>query len=288
MKNVLNYYYNIDTSNIRKIGKNYRFVYNSDNYILYFYNLDRNLQEIYEMSVYLIKNNILVHMMIPNVNGVLVTEVDNKKYILLKSFEANRKINYDDILNFTNIRVKNGKCNWHDLWCEKIDYFEYQINEFKNQYPLLKESFNYFIGITETAIMLLNNINVNFEIVISHRRINDNSFDFYNPLNLIYDLRVRDISEYYKKEFYRKNNIEELKEEIKFLNSYELYMFFVRMLYPTIYFDLYEDIINNNKSEEKILKVLEKKEEYELYIRELYLYLKNYIYLPEIEWIKKI
>ncbi len=288
MKNVLSYFYNIDTSNIRKIGKNYHFIYKGDNYILYFYDLDLNLQEIYEMGMYLIRNNILVHLMIPNINNVLITEFDSKRYILLKSFESNRKIDYNDILKFSNIKVQNKKCNWYELWSKKIDYFEYQMNEFKNEHPILKDSFNYFIGITESAIMLLNGVNLNFEMVISHRRVGDNSFDFYNPLNLIYDLRVRDISEYFKKEFYRKSNLEEIKESIKFLNSYELYMFFVRMLYPTIYFDMYEDIINNNKDERRILKIVDKVDEYELYLKELYFYLKNYIYLPEIEWIKKI
>lgn len=281
MKNVLSYYYNMTPSRFKRVGNNYHFKYEYNNYILYYFDSDINLEEIYNLSVMLIQNNVLVHQIIINKDNMLVTIVDNKKYVLLKPYKDNYLININDIYLFSNFVIGYDKVNWYKLWCDKIDYIEYQVNEFKTKYPLLKESVDYFIGLTENAIMLLNDTKVN--LVVSHKRVSKNSYDFYNPLNLSIDTRSRDIAEYYKNNM----NINELKSSMMYLNSYEMLLVFIRVLYPSHYFDTYEDIINGIKKEIEIKNVINSIPKYEFFIKEVYLFITNYINI-NIEWIKKI
>ena len=65
-------------------------------------------------------------------------------------------------------------------------------------------------------------------------------------------------------------------------------MFFVRLLFPTFYFDIYEDVILDEKNEKELLKIVTHIKEYERMIALTYQYLKSIIYLPEIEWLNKL
>ena len=72
------------------------------------------------------------------------------------------------------------------------------------------------------------------------------------------------------------------------LTRYEYLMFFIRMLYPSFYFDLYEDIMHYNKDEKLLIPAIEHINEYEILLKKLYIFIGNIVTLPEIEWIKKI
>ena len=72
------------------------------------------------------------------------------------------------------------------------------------------------------------------------------------------------------------------------VTSYDYFLFFVRLFYPSFYFDVYEQIVENNCDEQKILDAIEKTPLYEKLIKDVYAYLSNYINIPDIEWIKKI
>ena len=54
------------------------------------------------------------------------------------------------------------------MWSYKIDYIETQISENIKKYPIVLESINYFIGLTENAIELSQN--VKSDIYICHKR----------------------------------------------------------------------------------------------------------------------
>ena len=60
------------------------------------------------------------------------------------------------------------------------------------------------------------------------------------------------------------------------------------MLYPSFYFDLYEQIIENKLEESKIKEAIKITPIYEKLIKKLYQYLKNIIQLPEIDWLEII
>ena len=119
----------------------------------------------------------------------------------------------------------------------------------------------------------------------------DSLFEFYNPLNYIIDIKVRDSAEFFKSMLFRE---EDVLENIKIyiatahLTEDELYYFFIRMLYPSFYFDLYEQIVENKLEESKIKEAIKITPIYEKLIKNLYQYLKNIIQLPEIDWLEII
>ena len=86
--------------------------------------------------------------------------------------------------------------DWGLLWSKKIDYLEDLINENGKKYPLIVDSFNYFVGMAENAIGYFNSIgfNKNYRYVVSHKVIkDDDSVEvLYNPMNIIFDYKVRD------------------------------------------------------------------------------------------------
>ena len=295
MKNVLSYYYNLYSENIRLNGENYYFTNNNYYYVFYLYNGDdKNLNRIYEIYQQIIKMGIYSHQIIFNKDGQITTQYGNKKYILFRtSSELTEKVKIQDIINFGNITNFFEEGNlWKQLWSNKVDYFEYQITQVGKKYPLIRESFSYYIGVVEAGICLLNN-SKKLRCSVAHKRItkNEDLFEFYNPTNYILDTRVRDLSEYFKNKLFETDDIFiEIKDylENSNLTQDEVYYFFIRMFYPTFYFDCYEKIIDQDLEEYKIKEVIEITPRYEMMLKKLYMYIKNFIEIPEIEWLNRI
>lgn len=301
MKNVFMYYYNLTPINIHQKDKNFYFESDDNKYKFVLVNkfID-DIKNLYIISSYLFQNGFYIDQIIPNKDKQFITNINGKNYILLKIY-IDRKdeitINDINVFNYFFLDEKVLKIkyiNWYELWIKKIDYFEYQISQLGKKYPLIRESFSYYVGLTENAIALVRNVK-NPRIVIAHNRINIDKDvnELYNPLNFVYDSRVRDISEYYKSMFFNKKiSKEELLNEIEEyiiknnLNNDEIIMLFSRFLYPSYYFDIYEDIIQNNVDEKSLLKIINLITEYENFIKELYLYLRKIIVFPEIEWLE--
>lgn len=291
MKNALNYYYNLNIDNIHQKNKNYYFKVNNLQYML-LECINEEINDIYSLNVYLTKNYPF-YKIILNKDNKVITIINETNYILLEINNNIKELNLNEIIKINNISIVNfnklRRDNWYTLWTNKIDYFEYQINQIGKKYPIIRESFNYYIGLAETAISLIKSINnEGMYLSLSHKRIN-NAFDLYNPLNLIIDVRIRDICEYFKFCFFENKNI--FKELELFLNynklSYnESVYFLARMLFPTYYFDLYEKIIANEVKEEEIKKIISKVDKYEKLLKYIYLNFKNNnLY---IEWLEKI
>ncbi len=294
MKNVINYYYNILFDDIHQINQNFYFDINDSRYFFILFEGDiSSLQNTYKLQEELLQRNLYVHQILLNKDGQIVTFVNGNPYILLKALYYSEKINFKYVISFSQI-IMNPKesYDWKILWSEKNDHLEYQINQTKNRYPLINESFNYFIGLGETSIELLNEIKKqNIPQTIAHRRINSNNtiFELYNPLNLIIDTRTRDVAEYFKSKFFNTGNIDkDLEDFLKNarLTTAEYYLFFARMLYPTYYFDLYEEIISGKKDEKEIKKITDKINDYEKILKKIYSYYKNFLPLTSIEWLE--
>ena len=243
MKNALIYYYNLNPINIHKKEKMYKFIYDN-NYYTFLDITDnlKNLMDVYNLSIELNKNGIYTHQIILNNQNKVETYINDKVYVLLKSYgEMEEIIKIEDIINFSkitsnldlNINIKRD--NWYQLWSKKMDYFEYQISQISKKYPILSESFSYFEGIVETGISLL--INENLEgktLSVAHNRIKkkDTLFNFYNPFNLIIDSNVRDIVEYIKECIKDEESyyvVEEYLNNIK-LRDVDDKLFFIRFL----------------------------------------------------------
>ena len=298
MKNALKYYYDLNAYDIHHIDENYKFIIEDKKYVLYKIQEEINLEDIYELNIYLINLGFKCHKIILNNQNNIMTYINDSNYILMEIFtNYNYEIILNDILEFSkyeiDFKTTLKRENWYNLWTKKIDYLEYQVNHIGKKYPLLVSSFSYFIGMAETSIQLLNEIKEEDGIyTVSHKNIYSNMtlYELYNPLNFIVDLKIRDISEYFKKKFFENKYIyDEINYYLKYSNltEYDIKMFFVRMIYPSFYFELYEKIIDGSENEKNILKIISKTDDYEIFIKNLYNIIKNYVILSEIEWLKK-
>lgn len=303
MKNNIMYYYNLRIDNITQNNNNYYFTINNDNYCFTIYTRDiKESNEIYKLNKYMLSSNILVHEIIPNKDNYVVTIINNIPYILYKIYiNKNKKLTINELTYLSNYTYQVDKIltrnNWNILWSNKIDYFEYQINQMGKKYPILVDTFAYFTGLAENAISYVKYTTLETQMetsdnpVISHRKINNNIEPLYNPLNIILDHKSRDIAEYIKLSFLNKNtNIyQELDSYFSsnYYSEYGLRLLYARIIYPSFYFDMYEQIIQGLRKESDLLNIVSLLDDYELYLKEMYYYLKKYHNIPEIDWITK-
>lgn len=289
MKNILDYYYQmIITEDV--LNKGY-FSYN--NHLFCLKKFIRNKTEISELlylNNYMIKNNISINQIILNIYDEAITNYENDFYILLKIDYKNeniKNIKFHQVPNFKLDSLKRN--NWSYLWSAKIDYVEYQIEHLMNKYPILYDSVNYYIGLAENAIFYFNMLSLdNVPLYINHRRMYQDSL--YDPLEIIVDYKVRDISEYIKIKFIEKSmDIDEIKNLILSLNleNIDYVLLYVRMLFPSFYFDIYDQIINEDLNEEEINKIIDINDDYEYLLYEIYLMIKDKINILGIDWINK-
>ena len=304
MKDIINYYYNLNVESVEDWDTIFYFTWNHESF--YFVPLKRTekeLVELIEVSKELKARGIDCHDMILNKFGKLITNVYETNYILLKPIGDNA-IEYDikNMVNINNrLQLSPNKSNlyrnsWANLWSDKIDYFEYQIRELGREKELILDSFSYYIGLAENAISYVNNTNIKYKktlldrICLSHRRIKypNIKLNYLNPLSFIFDLEVRDLAEYIKSAFFANEDaLSYLKEALKIttFSIYSLELLYARLLYPSFYFDMYEKIMNDSEEEEKLIPIIEAAEEYEEFLKEAYLELNKYAPIEGIEWV---
>ena len=149
----------------------------------------------------------------------------------------------------------------------------------------------------ENAISYVNNTNMKYgrdayRIVLSHRRVfyPNYKLNYLNPLSFVFDLEVRDIAEYLKAMFFKKDIsfcLDELSSylKIRHLSLYEYQMLYARLLYPTYYFDVYESVMNKNGDEEQLVNIIKKCDSYEEFLKKAYLEISKCAKIDKIEWI---
>lgn len=305
MEQFLKYFYDIYIDNIyKKDNKYYFYKDNSLFCVVKNYRLPEELKDILEIC-YEMQNRFPVSQIVFNKFGQISSDYDNNNYILLKiNTSMSSDITINDIIKINNSLFLNKdkkelyRNNWAKLWESKVDYFEYQIKELGRNKKIILNSFSYYIGLAENAISianiceLYNKDNMNEKIVLSHRRINYPcmEYEFYNPLEYIFDIQVRDVSEYLKSMFFytdRNYTIKELKNYLLStrLSNYEANMLYARLLYPTYYFDIYEKVIEDLKEESELLDIINKVDEYELFLKEAYFELSRMYKIEQINWI---
>lgn len=286
MKNMIKYYYGLDIDTIIEKDNNYKLIIDGTNYLL----SRCNKIDLLNILKYIDKYNF--HTIVNTIGNDITIPINSYDYVLLKLKKTYKKISIEDIYDFNfPLYIKNDSINrWISLWSSHIDYIEYQMNELSNKYPILAKYVYYYIGLTETAIEFLKTIDNNSYEYIAHRRINSDMtlVDLYNPVNLVIDSKVRDISEYYKNMFFNNddpNIINEIKESIRYFNESELKLFLARMLYPTYFFDIYDDILEHDLSDDRLYNIINKSDEYEILLKELYMSIKKATPIENIEWL---
>lgn len=305
MRETINYYYNLNPTKIKKIFDYYYFYLNNE--LFYFVIYNRRLEDvnsIYEFNQSMIKHNILVNEIINNKNGTVITYFNKVPYILMKVLiNINKPILLSEISYISNVRISYSnnlmRSNWAILWEKKIDYLEYHHEQNYQKYPLLSDSFDYFVGMAENAISYLNSVSLELQPdksdigVISHDIItkSDSVYALYNPLNIIIDHKARDLAEYIKMAFFKDNFsiFDELDEYFKYnyFSIYGISLLIARILYPSFYFEIYDEVVNNNIQESVILKITSRTSEYEIFLADIFAYFHKYYDIKDINWIKK-
>lgn len=298
MKNIIEYYYNIKIDKLYNKEDYFYFTIYDTNYILKPYTtvLDRS-NDLYRLNN-ILSNSMIIDNIILNINNMPITSINGNDYILIRK----SKELHITLMNISNLAKQNTsyingfktleRNNWEVLWGNMIDYYEMQIKENEKKYPLIRESFDYYVGLTENAISYIVNTknsipkDMSDNKVISHNTLEKSLID---PENIILDHKARDVAEYIKKAFYDNNqNIySELDEYFKhnYYSQYGIQILFGRVLYPSYYFSIYDKVISNRVKEEELNKIISKNKKYELYIYNIYSYLKRYYNIPLPEWL---
>lgn len=303
MKNMFLYYYHIYPDTLYIKDDNYFLKYKNNNYMFALFNRpESDALALYNLNSKILKRDVLVHKIIMNSNGNVLSYIDNKPYVLLEIFiNSNSLVTLPDICNINNKTI-NIECdkqitryNWDKLWEMKNDYFELQINEIGSKFPNLSKYINYYLGLAENAISYVKNaIKIKGDVYysVSHRRIdyNSNLLMLYNPLDYVYDYRIRDACEYIKNAFFNGKDALDLVDVFfknNFLTYKEAVLFYGRLLYPSYFFDLQDEIVNKNLDEKALEKIICKSKEYEFFLKKVHEYISKIYdtYIPAIDWL---
>ncbi len=299
MKETINYYYNVYPEKVYEISNGCYFYFNTFKY--YFVTYERDKSEIdflVNVTNNLYKRNVLVDTFILGKNKSYYAEVGDKTYVLLRVNSIENDI-YDlnDIVYFNKLLISNSKIglnsDWSMLWKKKVDKFESEISEFNGDFPLVEESFDYYVGLTENAIGYFENASLcegNVNVCLCHKRMPKKVYSGFvnNPLTFAFDYEVRDVSEYIKVKFFEDYlDFDEVESVLQRFDRKSLMFLFSRLLYPSYYFDFTKRIVEGEEGEEKLLKYINKSSEYEDLLLEIYNNINKKYNIPAVEWLKK-
>lgn len=300
MLDYINYFYNLYPPLLNKENNNYVFFVGNEKYYLTPYRRELSeIKDLVELNKRMISSNSLVHEIIINKFNEPISVISNENYVLLRVYVNDiKKIDINDIIYMLNENVDLSglksllRTNWVSLWSSKVDYIEYQMGHLIKKYPFLNNTIDYYLGLCENAITYIKNLKMfsdyKIPIGISHKRIIKDAtlFDLYNPLNLIIDYKVRNIAEYLKDAFFKDEDVNYILN-IVFKNFWfdklNLSLLVARLLYPSYYFDLFEEIIDKELDENIILPLTKKSSKYEEFID---LIIKN-CNLQNLQWLSR-
>ena len=300
MLDYINYFYNLYPPLLNKENDNYVFFVGNEKYYLTPYRRELSeIKDLVELNKRMISSNSLVHEIIINKFNEPISVISNVNYVLLRVYVNDiKKIDINDIIYMLNENVDLSglksllRTNWVSLWSSKVDYIEYQMGHLIKKYPFLNNTIDYYLGLCENAITYIKNLKMfsdyKIPIGISHKRIIKDAtlFDLYNPLNLIIDYKVRNIAEYLKDAFFKDEDVNYILN-IVFKNFWfdklNLSLLVARLLYPSYYFDLFEEIIDKELDENIIFPLTKKSSKYEEFID---LIIKN-CNLQNLQWLSR-
>ena len=120
--------------------------------------------------------------------------------------------------------------------------------------------------------------------------LDDTVYSLYDPQNIIIDHKARDLAEYIKLSFFRDNYaiFDELDQYFRYhyFSFYGIQLLIARILWPSFYFDVYDEILNGRANESVVLKITSRIGEYEKYLGDVFRYFKKYYPIMEIGWLK--
>ena len=147
---------------------------------------------------------------------------------------------------------------WHDIWTEKYDYFLENSNIYRGKSKIIDESVDYYFGIFEYSIFLLNN---------------------YNGVCYL-GKSEENIAMYLKKLFFsnRINKYDVIKQII--LNYYkdlDWNLIIIKMIYPDYYFRFVDMLIRDLKfNDDEVYKIVLMRDSYKDYLIFIIREINNY------------
>lgn len=293
MKNFILYYYNIEITTYISQDTYYYLETKTD--IYYFCKVRKTEEELKTISNELINTN--YHLLIKSKENHYTVIYNQENYCLLKiNCLLNDIITFQEMFKYRLPSANRTLLNWSSIWQEKIDYLEDQAVLFRLGKASLIKSFPYFVALGENAISYLNYNNFqssNFSLC--HYRIYypNKPINYYNSLNVIADYDIRDYAEYIKSVFYGNKDFEVLNLVKMIINDKrynrdDLGLFYARMLYPSSFFDCFSKYILEDKlCEDELMNILDRVDDYEDLLRDIYYEIKKTYDIPEVTWLLK-
>ena len=219
---------------------------------------------------------------------------DGKRYVLMSSLV--KELSFADLNRFHYVMMEPDKTldlnNLLVIWKERTDLIE---NQYVNSLRIDSIHYNsnievsmFALGLAQNSSQYLSEIINDFgqyleNLTLTHKRLVDlQSFEFYNPFNLIVDHPIKDLCELYKNDFLSFEEMEQ-KFEIYNLDSKLASVFVARMLYPNKIFDLLEKNYYDKDVSFTISVSIEKEI---MKIKKIYLYFKQKYDIKPIEWLE--
>lgn len=267
MKSKIRYFYNLFIDEIVSYAE-YSIIESNNNVYI--------LKKIYNTDTSLIANNDYFEIILNN-SGSIITEIDSSNFILMHVLKGQRNL-YDTFEPKPTLIDSNVITS--DLWIEKIEYLKKQLINFGQNKKILIQSFNYFCGMAENAISIMKKCekkkacSKNF---LCHKRMYypNNTINYFDPTGFIIDYKSRDIAEYIKSCFF-KNKILPQEELRKIINKFKISnndaeIMFARLLFPTFYFDLFQqNVLTNSVNPSTFDKIIDSIEQYRLLLKNIY------------------
>jgi len=294
MKDFIYLNYNIYVEKIYSKDNKYFFFIND--YKIYIKKIKKEEISKIEKLVLLTNNlysKIKVNTFLLNNNNKYFTKHNEDFIVLIKVNNSENDFCLNDLIKFWDINLRIEKFNIIKEWMDEIDDIEKKLIEYNQEFPLIKKSINYYIGMAENALELLNNYKNQIEKYndsighkISYRLFEDNNL--YDPFIFIKTNKMYDISNYIKFKFL-KNNINYNEIESFFINrdNYENVFLFCNLLYPSVYFDLIKKIMLEKEKEVKLLSMIKLRKKYNKLLIFCKKIVKNDKNIKLINWIDK-
>lgn len=271
MKEFIEYNYDLRCDDLAILNNLLYFKHLDKFYIIS--NFNRDEVEFEKVLNYLISNNLKFLKVVMNKKGSYISEFNGKKYVVMESDCENEIIDFPICIG----GLINENNYWNEIWENRV----VQLEKHKSELSLNKDIFyilNYYIGLIEICIynynLLIRKYGQKNSLSIQHNRIEFPiySFSYYNPVNYLFDFEFRDFAEYLKMRFFYSDFSTD--EAISVIDNYNfdnfsINMFFVRLIYPTYFLELYDMQNKNNVYSDLFYDLLKKSSQYENFILKL-------------------
>lgn len=271
MKEFIEYNYDLRCDDLAILNNLLYFKHLDKFYIIS--NFNRDEVEFEKVLNYLISNNLKSLKVVMNKKGSYISEFNGKKYVVMESDCENEIIDFPICIG----GLINENNYWNEIWENRV----VQLEKHKSELSLNKDIFyilNYYIGLIEICIynynLLIRKYGQKNGLSIQHNRIEFPmySFSYYNPANYLFDFEFRDFAEYLKMRFFYSDFSTD--EAISVIDNYNfdnfsINMFFVRLIYPTYFLELYDMQNKNNVYSDLFYDLLKKSSQYENFILKL-------------------